>query len=633
MLNWLKKLKVSGKRRRSGTSASEPKETGTEPNNTQPVETTEQKPRKSKKANQKQDPRAGKTSRKKSRDKLDNAEIQSGNPQNAGEIEILTQIENGLPDTKHENNDVALPSPKELLELDNSVEERREEASAQEEDQSSTSEDDYVVDFDFNDRIDDEVDFSCLSPEEIVTEQSRQIKSVAEILDIVDAVAGNLLRHYRWKKEVLLTKYFEDPAQVWKESGIPKPEKPKKAKTKRSKSKKLNASGSGSKIGMCSICGDEKDFASECTALSCEHCFCNECWDGYLTMKIQEGQVNKITCPAVSCKVLIGEEQVKKLVVGDVYDKYVRFITKSFVEDNSQVSWCPAPGCGNAITADMISGKVVKCTCGYRFCFTCHREAHAPVTCQQVAEWERKCKDDSETSHWIGANTKECPKCSVSVEKNGGCNHMVCRQCTYEWCWLCNKPWKGHNDFYTCNRYAKTQKKLNAANKKKKKSKIIKEEEEREQKRIALERYLHYFERFVNHDNASKLEKQTKEKAYKKMEALQSEESTRAEVQFIEKGTNVLLECHNALKYSYVYAYFLSEDAPEKPLFNFFQEELEKTTEQLAEILESPSTMMRKTEAVDVTKLAKLKRDNLLNGVENAFVNTKIAVQLAEDSS
>jgi hypothetical protein len=32
----------------------------------------------------------------------------------------------------------------------------------------------------------------------------------------------------------------------------------------------------------------------------------------------------------------------------------------------------------------MITGTVVKCYCGYRFCFSCHREAHAPADCDQV---------------------------------------------------------------------------------------------------------------------------------------------------------------------------------------------------------------------------------------------------------
>lgn len=34
----------------------------------------------------------------------------------------------------------------------------------------------------------------------------------------------------------------------------------------------------------------------------------------------------------------------------------------------------------------------------------------------------KKCADDSETSNWISANTKECPKCHSTIEKNGGCN-------------------------------------------------------------------------------------------------------------------------------------------------------------------------------------------------------------------
>ena len=29
-------------------------------------------------------------------------------------------------------------------------------------------------------------------------------------------------------------------------------------------------------------------------------------------------------------------------------------------------------------------------------------------------------KDGSETSSWLNANTKPCPKCSKPVEKNGG---------------------------------------------------------------------------------------------------------------------------------------------------------------------------------------------------------------------
>ncbi len=41
---------------------------------------------------------------------------------------------------------------------------------------------------------------------------------------------------------------------------------------------------------------------------------------------------------------------------------------------------------------------------------------------------------------------QECPKCHVTIEKDGGCNHMVCRNqnCKAEFCWVCLGPWEPH---------------------------------------------------------------------------------------------------------------------------------------------------------------------------------------------
>ena len=43
------------------------------------------------------------------------------------------------------------------------------------------------------------------------------------------------------------------------------------------------------------------------------------------------------------------------------------------------------------------------------------------------ALWQEKIGGDSETRNWIAAHTRPCPKCAKPVEKNGGCNLVVCK--------------------------------------------------------------------------------------------------------------------------------------------------------------------------------------------------------------
>jgi hypothetical protein len=70
------------------------------------------------------------------------------------------------------------------------------------------------------------------------------------------------------------------------------------------------------------------------------------------------------------------------------------------------------------------------------FSFQCSLSYHAPASCDIMRNWLKKCRDvsdsfpfedkiyfviqDSETANYISANTKDCPKCKVCIEKNGG---------------------------------------------------------------------------------------------------------------------------------------------------------------------------------------------------------------------
>ena len=52
---------------------------------------------------------------------------------------------------------------------------------------------------------------------------------------------------------------------------------------------------------------------------------------------------------------------------------------------------------------------------------------------------------------------RRCKRCRFVIEKNQGCNHMTCRVCNHEFCWMCLGDWKDHGHgtggFYKCNKY------------------------------------------------------------------------------------------------------------------------------------------------------------------------------------
>ncbi len=70
-------------------------------------------------------------------------------------------------------------------------------------------------------------------------------------------------------------------------------------------------------------------------------------------------------------------------------------------------------------------------------------------------------KDDSLNTGWIQKNSKACPQCKVHIEKNQGCMHMTCRNCHYEFCWICMTDWKKHTSgsFYNCNNFKESNEK------------------------------------------------------------------------------------------------------------------------------------------------------------------------------
>ncbi|KAI1325551.1 IBR domain-containing protein [Xylariaceae sp. FL0255] len=448
--------------------------------------------------------------------------------------------------------------------------------------------------------------FKVYSPEDIQAQQDEMVDEVNMILEMKKEDAAIMLRHFRWNKERLIEDYMDNPPKVLEVAGLGP------------------SSGIAPKIEaidgfMCDICcEDEPGLLS--FAIKCGHRYCIDCYRHYLQQKIRdEGEAARIQCPTDGCSRIIDSRSLDLLVTPALNGRYRELLNRTFVEDKDSLKWCPAPDCTNALKCGIKKKDLdkvvptVECGCGYRFCFGCILGDHQPAPCELVKRWLKKCADDSETANWISANTKECPKCNSTIEKNGGCNHMTCRKCRHEFCWMCMGLWSEHgNSWYNCNRFEEKS--------------GTEARDAQAKSRVSLERYLHYYNRYANHEQSARLDKDIYHKTEKKMMQLQTASGMSwIEVQYLSTASKALQTCRQTLKWTYAFAFYLARNNLTE-IFEDNQKDLEMAVEALSEMFEKPVTELAesklKVEIMDKTAYCNKRRvilledtaDNLANG-------------------
>ncbi|XP_077284873.1 E3 ubiquitin-protein ligase ariadne-1 isoform X1 [Arctopsyche grandis] len=421
----------------------------------------------------------------------------------------------------------------------------------------------------------DDYPYEVLSTDQIVQYMDNSIYDVNSVVKIPATVTRILLNHFKWDKEKLMERFYDgNQEELFSEARVINPFR--KAVIIQPKLSRQNLT-SGTEL--CEICLVVLP-SSLMTGLECSHRFCVSCWCEYLTTKImQEGLGQTIGCAAPACDILVDDANVMKLVRDPkVKLKYQHLITNSFVECNRLLRWCPSPDCNNAVKVQYVEPQPVTCKCSHTFCFSCGENWHDPVKCHLLKKWIKKCDDDSETSNWIAANTKECPKCNVTIEKDGGCNHMVCKNqnCKTDFCWVCLGPWEPHgSSWYNCNRYDEDE------------AKAARDAQERS--RSALQRYLFYCNRYMNHMQSLRFESKLYASVKEKMEEMQQHNMSWIEVQFLKKAVDILCQCRQTLMYTYVFAFYLRKNN-QSVIFEDNQRDLERATEILSEYLERDIT-------------------------------------------
>lgn len=172
---------------------------------------------------------------------------------------------------------------------------------------------------------------------------------------------------------------------------------------------------------------------------SCSHIYCTSCFGGMCQDAVKK---SNIICEgdAGECGKVFPLKEISDALDFDTFEEVLAESFSSYVRRHpNQIRYCPTADCDRIyrVSSDPIKiPAIFTCFgCLGSICTACH-VAHPKKTCNEhkggaVSELEalRQIKDE--------LGFKECSQCGTLIEKNGGCNHMVCEGCKGHICWRC----------------------------------------------------------------------------------------------------------------------------------------------------------------------------------------------------
>ena len=177
--------------------------------------------------------------------------------------------------------------------------------------------------------------------------------------------------------------------------------------------------------------------------------------------------------------------------------------------------------------------------------------------------------------------------------------------------------WSEHGtSWYNCNRFEEKS--------------GVDSRDQQAKSRQSLERYLHYYNRYANHEQSAKLDKDLYLKTEKKMISLQSASGMSwIEVQFLDTASQALQQCRQTLKWTYAFAFYLARNN-QTEIFEDNQRDLEMAVEDLSEMFEKPPPDLAslKVDILDKTAYCSRRRVILLSDTAE---NLKAGMQYPSD--
>ena len=189
----------------------------------------------------------------------------------------------------------------------------------------------------------------------------------------------------------------------------------------------------------CGICFEVVERAF---AFGCGHSFCRECSQGFVTRKVNDGELF-FACPSVGCNRSLDSNEVMQLVPDPVLQsRYLRSLARRTPPPRGEVCVeCPR-ACGSFFYVPETDPPDLLCPqCFAPFCRLCNAiGGHAGRSCVQHRQWlEQNNEAEALYARYRAENNVQpCPGCGHACELLEGCKAARCTgRCQTRFCILC----------------------------------------------------------------------------------------------------------------------------------------------------------------------------------------------------
>ncbi|CAF4182242.1 unnamed protein product, partial [Rotaria sp. Silwood2] len=229
------------------------------------------------------------------------------------------------------------------------------------------------------------------------------------------------------------------------------------------------------RLESCSICTDIIPDVDCIRLHRCGHFYCRTCLNQYIRMTLENGKFGEnLLFPQDHCKQALLSREIKQTIQNEkIYERYERLALQYGLESIKDIVWCPR--CQPLVISSPEDGNLAICDqCRYTFYYSIEQmkllkqkelellKKEKKVALAQLNRTKEKKKTfneqriNTQTYRHIFIKLSEqntllqeilaaerintddiqfCPECHIPIEKNGGCSHMHCTRCNFDFTW------------------------------------------------------------------------------------------------------------------------------------------------------------------------------------------------------